>query len=282
MMEIMDRINDCKGTRIRSDEIWSQTMSVYIATRSSPDRVGDTIRGSHTSVDLDVARARARVCVCPRMRSPPSVVGHQVTGSACRRQCWTLICRVRLFSLYRLLPSTSVQRQIMHISTIYVNVLAMRRVELRGSVPELAWREVENYFGKKILSTPKRDPNPDIPVIGSLVQHDNDALHHAVTEVVMEVAETELTMEVTEEAEELPYLVTREDNTTEWKLPIDMVFNSGNVVSIVTYSILLIISSVGNITVLIILRRKKTKRSRINLLLMHLAIADLFVSCRPM
>nr|CAD7445876.1 unnamed protein product [Timema bartmani] len=85
-------------------------------------------------------------------------------------------------------------------------------------------------------------------------------------------------MEVTEEAEELPYLVTREDNTTEWKLPIDMVFNSGNVVSIVTYSILLIISSVGNITVLIILRRKKTKRSRINLLLMHLAIADLFVT----
>nr|CAD7401032.1 unnamed protein product [Timema poppensis] len=85
-------------------------------------------------------------------------------------------------------------------------------------------------------------------------------------------------MEVAEEDEELPYLVTREDNTTEWKLPIDMVFNSGNVVSIVTYSILLIISSVGNITVLIILRRKKTKRSRINLLLMHLAIADLFVT----
>ncbi|CAG2054826.1 unnamed protein product [Timema podura] len=92
------------------------------------------------------------------MRSPPSVVGYQVTGSACRRQCWTLICRVRLFCLYRFLPSTSVQRQVWAV--------------MIASCVSLATK----------LLTPKRDPNPDIPVIGSLVQHDNDALHHAVTE----------------------------------------------------------------------------------------------------
>ncbi|XP_031784266.1 adipokinetic hormone receptor isoform X1 [Nasonia vitripennis] len=63
-------------------------------------------------------------------------------------------------------------------------------------------------------------------------------------------------------------------------LPIDMRFNAGHVVSIVTYSILMIISAVGNITVLALLlrRRGNAARTRINTMLIHLAIADLLVT----
>ena len=61
-------------------------------------------------------------------------------------------------------------------------------------------------------------------------------------------------------------------NTTE--LPEDMQFNSGNVISIVGYSTLFLVSSIANCTVLMILiRRYKKTKSRVNLLLIHLAIA---------
>lgn len=67
------------------------------------------------------------------------------------------------------------------------------------------------------------------------------------------------------------------NDTTE--LPSDMRFNDGHLVTIVTYSILMIISAAGNISVLImtIIKKRKSK-SRINTLIMHLAIADLLVS----
>nr|CAD7591999.1 unnamed protein product [Timema genevievae] len=38
--------------------------------------------------------------------------------------------------------------------------------------------------GKTTLSTPSQDYNPDIPVIGSLVQHESDALDHVAIEAV--------------------------------------------------------------------------------------------------
>lgn len=61
-------------------------------------------------------------------------------------------------------------------------------------------------------------------------------------------------------------------------LPIDMRFNDGHLLSIVAYSILMVISALGNITVLVlIVRRRRKTPSRINLMLMHLAIADLLV-----
>nr|CAD7576008.1 unnamed protein product [Timema californicum] len=41
---------------------------------------------------------------------------------------------------------------------------------------------VENYFGNTTLCTPDRDSNPDLPVIGSLVQHTSDTLDNAATE----------------------------------------------------------------------------------------------------
>ena len=61
-------------------------------------------------------------------------------------------------------------------------------------------------------------------------------------------------------------------NTTE--LPEDMQLTSANVISIVGYSTLFLVSSIANCTVLrILIRRYKKTKSRVNLLLIHLAIA---------
>lgn len=75
--------------------------------------------------------------------------------------------------------------------------------------------------------------------------------------------------------------VVEKDNSTFKNYTLDphMQFNEGHVVSIVAYSILMVIAAVGNITVLVILlRRRRNVRSRINTMVMHLAIADLMVS----
>ncbi len=62
-------------------------------------------------------------------------------------------------------------------------------------------------------------------------------------------------------------------------LPIDMTFNDGHIVSIATYSVLLIISVCGNITVLVnLIKRRHIANPRVNIMLTHLAIADLLVS----
>ena len=64
-------------------------------------------------------------------------------------------------------------------------------------------------------------------------------------------------------------------------LPIDMTFNDGHIVSIATYSVLLIISVCGNITVLVnLIRRRHISNPRVNIMLTHLAIADLLVSSK--
>ncbi|KAF6216586.1 hypothetical protein GE061_000929 [Apolygus lucorum] len=68
------------------------------------------------------------------------------------------------------------------------------------------------------------------------------------------------------------------DNVT-YTLEPDMVFNEGHLVLIIFYSILFVISAVGNITVLVLLLRQKAKnRSRINFMLVHLTTADLLVT----
>uniref|UniRef100_A0A0K8SPD4 G-protein coupled receptors family 1 profile domain-containing protein n=2 Tax=Lygus hesperus TaxID=30085 RepID=A0A0K8SPD4_LYGHE len=68
------------------------------------------------------------------------------------------------------------------------------------------------------------------------------------------------------------------DNVT-YTLEPDMVFNEGHLVLIIFYSILFVISAVGNITVLVLLLRRKAKiRSRVNFMLVHLTIADLLVT----
>lgn len=69
------------------------------------------------------------------------------------------------------------------------------------------------------------------------------------------------------------------NGTEEDQIPHDMKFNNSHILSITVYSILLILSSVANITVLVLLvKRRRKNPSRINTMLMHLAIADLLVS----
>lgn len=72
---------------------------------------------------------------------------------------------------------------------------------------------------------------------------------------------------------------SRANISNEVELPIDMRFNEGHIVSIVFYSVLMIISAIGNTTVLVLIMcRKRVSKSRIHTMLMHLAIADLLVS----
>ncbi|XP_003690609.1 gonadotropin-releasing hormone II receptor [Apis florea] len=72
---------------------------------------------------------------------------------------------------------------------------------------------------------------------------------------------------------------SRVNNSNYAELPIDMRFNEGHIVSIIFYSVLMIISAIGNTTVLILITcRKRVSKSRIHIMLMHLAIADLLVT----
>ncbi|XP_018369047.1 PREDICTED: gonadotropin-releasing hormone II receptor isoform X3 [Trachymyrmex cornetzi] len=67
------------------------------------------------------------------------------------------------------------------------------------------------------------------------------------------------------------------NGTIHAELPIELRFNDGHLVAIITYSILMVISAIGNISVLTIIKKRKSK-SRIQNLVMHLSIADLFVT----
>jgi len=61
-------------------------------------------------------------------------------------------------------------------------------------------------------------------------------------------------------------------------LPHDLGFTDGHRVTIVTYAVLMVVSAVGNGTVLACMRRRRRKaRARIDRMLTHLAIADLSV-----
>lgn len=68
------------------------------------------------------------------------------------------------------------------------------------------------------------------------------------------------------------------ENTTAENLPKDMTFNESHVLTIAVYSVLIVVGATGNITVLSLLRRRGAPRTRINNMLVHLAIADLLVS----
>nr|ARV86499.1 adipokinetic hormone receptor [Pyrrhocoris apterus] len=71
---------------------------------------------------------------------------------------------------------------------------------------------------------------------------------------------------------------TSEDNKT-YEIPIEMRFSEGHLVSMIIYTLFMFISAIGNISVLIIIvKRTKKTRSRINTMLIHLAIADLLVT----
>ncbi|XP_066983882.1 adipokinetic hormone/corazonin-related peptide receptor variant I-like [Macrobrachium rosenbergii] len=63
-------------------------------------------------------------------------------------------------------------------------------------------------------------------------------------------------------------------------MPKEMVFNESHIITISTYSCLMVLSALGNISVLksIASHRKRTSASRVSLMIMHLTIADLLVT----
>ena len=61
-------------------------------------------------------------------------------------------------------------------------------------------------------------------------------------------------------------------------LPNEMKFGDQNVITVAAYTVLLIIAASGNLTVFITLCRNKVQKPRINLYILHLSVADLFVT----
>nr|CAD7265716.1 unnamed protein product [Timema shepardi] len=58
------------------------------------------------------------------------------------------------------------------LSTNYANGLGIGKVELEEVNPHLSGRRVENHLGKTTPSSPDRDSNLDLPILGSRAQHD--------------------------------------------------------------------------------------------------------------
>ena len=73
---------------------------------------------------------------------------------------------------------------------------------------------------------------------------------------------------------------------TEWDpelrtvqpLPREMVFGEESLISVIAYCFLFIIAACGNLTVFITLYRNRHRKSRVNLFIMHLSVADLVVT----
>ncbi|KAK8384399.1 hypothetical protein O3P69_009304 [Scylla paramamosain] len=64
----------------------------------------------------------------------------------------------------------------------------------------------------------------------------------------------------------------------EDKLPASLSFDDNARTDIIVYSILFVIAAAGNLTVFITLWRNRHRKSRVNLMIMHLAAADLMVT----
>ena len=87
-------------------------------------------------------------------------------------------------------------------------------------------------------------------------------------------------MTFTEEAliSTLPRDMTFTEEALMSTLPRDMTFTEEALMSVIVYSVLFVIASIGNLTVFITLFRNRHRRSRVNLFIMHLSIADLLVT----
>lgn len=62
-------------------------------------------------------------------------------------------------------------------------------------------------------------------------------------------------------------------------LPAEMVFSDAHLMTIVIYSMLFVVSGIGNFTVFVnLLQTRRRRRSRVGLFILHLTFADLFVT----
>ncbi|ELT96363.1 hypothetical protein CAPTEDRAFT_136055 [Capitella teleta] len=62
------------------------------------------------------------------------------------------------------------------------------------------------------------------------------------------------------------------------EVPSELTGSANNLLSITAYSVLMVIAACGNLTVFITLFRNRHRKSRVNLFIMHLSIADLVVT----
>lgn len=62
------------------------------------------------------------------------------------------------------------------------------------------------------------------------------------------------------------------------RLPSALTFSSDSVFSIVAYTVMFLIAAAGNLIVFVVLYRCRRRRSRVNLYMMHLAVADLIIT----
>ena len=68
------------------------------------------------------------------------------------------------------------------------------------------------------------------------------------------------------------------DSTEQTYLPPDMTFDEDNLMSVIVYCLLFLVAAVGNLTVFLTLFRNRHRKSRVNLFIMHLSLADLIVT----
>ena len=66
--------------------------------------------------------------------------------------------------------------------------------------------------------------------------------------------------------------------STTLQVPREMYFTDDSLVSVIIYCILFTVSATGNLTVFVTLFRYRHRKSRVNLFIMHLCIADLIVT----
>ena len=71
---------------------------------------------------------------------------------------------------------------------------------------------------------------------------------------------------------------TTVDDTGTRATPRELKFNGDSLISVITYSALFVVAAVGNLTVFTILFRNRRRRSRVNLFIMHLSVADMIVT----
>ncbi|XP_064619083.1 adipokinetic hormone/corazonin-related peptide receptor variant I-like isoform X2 [Lineus longissimus] len=66
--------------------------------------------------------------------------------------------------------------------------------------------------------------------------------------------------------------------TTTQEIPREMTFNDDGLIAVTAYSCLFVIAAFGNLTVFLTLFRSRHRKSRVNMFIMHLCIADLLTT----
>ena len=72
--------------------------------------------------------------------------------------------------------------------------------------------------------------------------------------------------------------VTPRDPNASHPTPRELSFNGDSLISVIAYLALFVVAAIGNLTVFIILFRNRRRRSRVNLFIMNLSLADMMVT----